>query len=577
MTSRITGLASGMDIDTLVKGMMQPMQTRIDRVLQQRTRQEWVQEAYNEINGSLARFVVDSRLDFGLAVRSSTGALFKQDLGNLPWVKSATSSDSELVEITASAGAVDGSFTVSVHRLAENWSAASAEALREPPTVSGDPVRTNSIANHLGLSYDAVVDFTLATESGKVRISSNPAAVAGPDTQLVKIDLNTTSLSELARSISSAGVGVKATYDAGIRRFFLQTTGTGTDSTLSVSDASLRLGSGVGGFISSGAGGASLLGLKSSSGAEVTTGVTYAGVDALVDIGPAKGILQSSNEFTVNGISYSLRQLGEASVRVATDVEGAYEKVKSFVDDYNQLIDKLRDKLGEKSDRDYQPLTDAQRETMTEDQVKKWEEKAKTGLLAGSQELSSLFSAIRTGMVSKVEGLTGSLTSLHSIGIGTAAYSIDGRLEIDEVKLKSALRDDADGVLQLLFKTADPAVTDKTEQRKQSGLVTRLFDNVVDGMKQIINRAGTGENAALYRSVQTTILIDFVTEQDNISMIDRELAQYGRTILNLNDRFSITQTRYYNRFTAMERAIDQANRQSAWLTQQLSGMSGGSQ
>jgi len=302
--------------------------------------------------------------------------------------------------------------------------------------------------------------------------------------------------------------------------------------------------------------------------------MTYAGIDALVDIGAATDITQTSNEFTVNGVSYSLHKLGELSVQVATDVNSAYDKIKSFVDEYNKLIDGLQNKLGEKYDREYQPLTDEQRESMSEKQVERWEERAKTGLLARSEELRTLLANIRTGVVSAVSGLEGAYTSLAAIGIGTTPYSTDGKLEIDETKLRTALQKDAGGVMQLLFKSPDSSITDKTEQRKQSGVVTRLFGDVIDGMKSVISKAGAGKNASLYRSVQATILLDFVTNQDSQSMIDRELNRYSRTLLTLNKRFVATETRYYKQFTAMERAIERANRQSAWLSQQLSGMNG---
>ncbi len=61
MATRISGLVSGMDIDSMVAAMMKPQQTRIDKVSQQKTKDQWLQEAYNEINASLARFVLDRK------------------------------------------------------------------------------------------------------------------------------------------------------------------------------------------------------------------------------------------------------------------------------------------------------------------------------------------------------------------------------------------------------------------------------------------------------------------------------------------------------------------------------------
>ncbi len=570
MSTRISGLASGMDIDSLVKNMMRPSQIRIDRVVQQKTKGEWMQEAYNTVNATLAKFVVDRRADFGLTANSATGSIYNRSIDSLTWLKKAESSEKAVISVSANAGAVDGSVTVNVRRLAANWSAASAGSLPALATNADGSKVADNLANQFGLGDDAKIDFTLTTAKGKLRITSDQNATATTDVKLIKVDLKTTSLTSLANTINGANVGVKASYDSGIRRFFLQTANSGSENTLSIADSSSGLGEGVNGFVSS-ATGPSLLGLASDVG-DVRSDTQYSGIDALLDIGAAVGITQGSNEFTVNNVNYSLHKLGETTVTVNPDIDSAYTKIKTFVEEYNKLIDGLNTKLAEKYDRDYQPLTDEQREAMTEEQIKKWEERAKTGLLSDSGEISSMLSNIRSGIVSSVSGLNGRYTSLSSIGIGTAAYSTDGKLVIEEAKLKKALQDDTSGVVQLLFRSPESGANE-TEQRRQTGVINRMFNDVIDGMKNIIDKAGTGDNASLYRSVQATILLDFVTVHKNVSTIDQQLDRYDRTLLTLNDRFTSTETRYYRQFTAMEQAIQRANQQSAWLSQQFASWS----
>lgn len=571
MSTRISGLVSGMDIDSMVKNMMRSSQIRIDRVAQQKAKGEWLQEAYHSVNATLAKFVVDRRSDFGLTASTASGLTYNRSIESLTWMKKASSSDAGVVSVSANAGAVDGSTTINVHRLATTWSAASAGSLPALATDGNGAKVADNLANQFGLGANAKVDFTLTTSKGKLRITSDQNATQAEGVKLIKIDLHSTSLTSLANSINGVNLGVKASYDGGIRRFFLQTANSGSASTLSIDDQSSGLGVGEGGFISSSTG-TSLLGLTSEAGA-VRSLTQYAGLDALLDIGAAVGVTQSSNEFTINSVNYSLHKLGGATLQVSPDVDSAYNKIKSFVDEYNKLIDGLNSKLGEKYDRNYQPLTDEQREAMSDDQVKMWEERAKTGLLADSREISSMLSEIRSGIVSSVSGLGGRYTSLSSIGIGTAPYSTDGKLVIDETKLREALQDDASGVLQLLFKSPESSTGSRTEQRNQTGLINRMFNDVIDGMKSIINKAGTGDNASLYRSVQATILLDFVTVHNNISSIEMELDRHDRTLLTLNDRFIATETRYYRKFTAMEQAIQQANQQSAWLSQQFASWS----
>lgn len=570
MSTRISGLVSGMDIDSLVKDMMKPLQTRIDKSTQQKTKLEWTQEAYNDINTTLARFVLDRTSELGLLRSSSSGLV--RSTSNLTWLKQAVSSDDDVAAVSANAPAVTGSFDVTVHRLASNWASASAAALPELPTNADGSFMDSTLANQFSLDPGtAVVDFTITSNSGAIRITSDQSATAEEGVQLVKIDLDDFSMENLASTLNNADIGVKASYDSGIRRFFLQTAESGSTNTLQITDQSTGLGSEVG-FLAAPSGGTSLLQLADEDG-EVTSAAVYTGVDALLDVGAAKGIVQSSNAFTVNNINFALHELGEVTVTISTDVDTAYDKVKQFVDEYNELLDGLQTKLSEKYDRNYQPLTDEQRAAMSDDQIKQWEERAKTGLLSRSGEISQLVSRIRSDMFLNVEGANPEFNNLTKIGITTEAYSTDGKLVIDETKLKAALRKDADSVLNLLFQSPDSSITDKTEQKQQTGLVNRLFGNIIDGMKDVVDKAGTGDNATLYRSVQTTILVDFVADHKSISVIDSDVSDYAKQLLSLSDRFTMTQTRYYNQFTAMEQAVQQANLQSAWLTQQLSGSS----
>ena len=51
--------------------------------------------------------------------------------------------------------------------------------------------------------------------------------------------------------------------------------------------------------------------------------------------------------------------------------------IKSFVEKYNEFVDKTQTLLTEKKYRDFPPLTDAQREDLTDKEIELWEEKAK--------------------------------------------------------------------------------------------------------------------------------------------------------------------------------------------------------
>ena len=107
-----------------------------------------------------------------------------------------------------------------------------------------------------------------------------------------------------------------------------------------------------------------------------------------------------------------------------------------------------------------------------------------------------------------------------------------------------------------------------------SGVINKLFVNIIDGIKSVINKAGAGNNASLFRSVQTNMLIDFITKQGGLSTLDKDMNSYQTRLSELNEKYTAIQTRYYNKFTAMEQAISRANSQSSWLSQQLGGSAG---
>ncbi|MDD4146573.1 MAG: flagellar filament capping protein FliD, partial [Clostridia bacterium] len=105
----------------------------------------------------------------------------------------------------------------------------------------------------------------------------------------------------------------------------------------------------------------------------------------------------------------------------------------------------------------------------------------------------------------------------------------------------------------------------------QSGLITRLYDNAIAGMKNVITRAGIGGDSDLYRNVNSTILLDFVVDHGSISMLDRDVVRLEQRIRTLNQYLSKRETRYWKQFTAMEKAVNQMNQQSAWMAQQFGG------
>ncbi|WP_408646054.1 flagellar filament capping protein FliD [Tepidibacter mesophilus] len=349
---------------------------------------------------------------------------------------------------------------------------------------------------------------------------------------------------------------------------FLSTTKTGKDAKIDITGDTQNL----------------FTGASSVLKTNITT--TLTGEDAKIDFDGAKDITYSSNQFTINGINIDLKSadLGaEYTVKVDTDVNGVFDKIKGFVDKYNEVIDKLNKKTSEKTYRDYKPLSDEEKQAMDEDTIKLWEEKAKSGLLRNNEHVNRLLGNIRGGLYESVysdysdDGVNNDtklsgFSFLAEIGITTGTYQEKGKLQIDEDKLKEAITNDVDGVMDLLFKTPDSTITDDTEKRAETGLINRVYDDIIDGMKSIIDKSGTGDNASLYRQVKSTILVDFVTKSGSISLLDKDVVNIEKQISRENSRLTSVENRYWRQFTAMEKAMSQMNSQSSWLMSQMGGM-----
>lgn len=616
MSVRIGGIASGMDTEQMIKDLMRIERTRVDKLLQQEQRLKWKQEAYNTINRSMANFILDSRKAFGLTTVSSTGALISSSVSSFNWVKKVTSSNENYIKATANTNAIAGSYTIEVQQLAEVGRTTSERLIDagvlddkhifnqggtfllttsqgskeitlqaklvgkeiksfdftdnpggEPSTsnlifsINGTEIRLDSnYADETALAdairtqlNDPNIDITL--NNGKLELTSKNdihiEAIEG-NLQAIGLSAGTTRVSSmdyLIKEINNSNLGVTATYDKTLGRMMISTKNTGEDNFISVSG--------------------SLAESIFRDDDAILSPDGLKGQKAIIKFG-TEIIESNTNNITVFGINLQLqgKTVEPITIRVETDVDSIYDKVKSFVDEYNKIIDDINGQINQKYYRDYPPLTDEQKQAMTEKDIELWEEKAKSGLLKGDSALVRALQSIRGYLYEKVENVAGSYNHITQIGITTGAYQDGGKLVIDEQKLKAAINNDPEGVMDLLFKSPASGLEGK-EKMKDSGLVQRIYDGMIDGMKEVIRQSGPGEDASLLRSVRSNILIDFVTKQASISLLDKDLYSLNRKIYEEEDRLIRKEDRYWAQFSAMEKALQQMQSQSSWLTSQL--------
>ena len=269
------------------------------------------------------------------------------------------------------------------------------------------------------------------------------------------------------------------------------------------------------------------------------------GKNAVIMVGNQE-IVSTTNTFTVNGVDFTVNALSDdpITVNVATDPDEVVKKIKTFIEEYNTLVDALDTLIKEEKVSGYEPLTDEQKAEMTEEQIKSWETQAKKGLLRNDSTLRSILYQMRSAIYQKVESAG---ISIYDIGITTQSYSIsnNGKLELSESgekKLREMLTTNPDAVRELFTNTTE-------------GLATRLNAVIDDAVRT--SSTNQGSLVALAGSEYST--------GNNESTLSRQLANVEDQISRLQTRLENEYNRYWQKFASLETAIARMNNQSSWL------------
>lgn len=269
-----------------------------------------------------------------------------------------------------------------------------------------------------------------------------------------------------------------------------------------------------------------------------------------------EAIIQSSNTFTYEGISYTLKGTTDTTVNIDVDVDAdaIVDKIKEFVTDYNNILEYMNTKLSEKKYYDYEPLTDEEREALSDTDVELWEEKAKSGILRGATELNSMLTSFRNSFIDKVQD---SGISLNSIGISTTSYSDKGKLTIDESALTEAIETNYSEVVSLFTQESDYKYTDgsnRISRYSENGLGRRIEDIVKDYVRTTRDTSGN-----------KGILIEKVGIENDASyysnIILDKLNDYDERIADMIDLLADKEEHYYTMFASMEAALSDMQNQ----------------
>ncbi|WP_044476672.1 flagellar hook-associated protein 2 [Oceanobacillus massiliensis] len=488
MSMRIGGLASGIDTDSIIKDLMNAERIPLDKMSQDKTKLEWQRDAFRDINKKLLEL---DNMFLDMKMSSTYNS------------KTVSSTMESAVTAQGSASSSNGTYNINVESLATsaiNVSSSEIDGL-DPDTSLSEQGITGPIK------------FTTYDDKG--------------DPQDFSYDLQPgDTLKDVISAINTADNNVRMTYDENTKKVLMETTRTGKYNTEGTNEIEFDEASGFFAAI------------------KMTQVNENGGTNAKFTYNNNYTVESKDNNYTLNGITFQFNNTTggqNATLTVNNDADASFDKIMAFVDKYNQVVEELNGSQQEERYRDYPPLTDAQKADMSEDEIKLWEEKAKSGLLKGESAISSGLFDMRQSWYSTVDTSSsgGAFSSLTEIGITTSSDYLDGgKLIVSEEKLKAALQDDPESV-QKLFSNSSTG-TDR-------GLVNKLEDAVESTMNRINQRAGKG-----------TDTLENYTLGKRMKDLDSRIDAFEDRLVQIEDR-------YWRQFGAMEEAISMMNQQSSML------------
>lgn len=342
---------------------------------------------------------------------------------------------------------------------------------------------------------------------------------------------------DVINAINKADIGVKASFSTMTQSFKLESTETGTAGKLNIEQTR-----------------GNLLNALFNSSDDFTKKDAY-GKNGTITISTDgenyTTYTSASNEYSFDGTTFNIAKLGnfdssvdgvdEITVTTEKDTSSIKDTVIKFIDAYNQLLDdvygEIQTSRPKKNGSYYDPLTDEQEEEMKSDEIEKWNNEAKKGLLYQDNYLSTFVSSIRGAMSSsKVDGFT-----LYDLGISLATdWKSNGKLVVDEDKLENAINTYGDKVTSF-FVDSD------------KGLAATLNNEIDRAISTRDKKVGYLSGIA---GIENT-----TTEKDNA--LYSQINNMQTLINNLQTRYENEMERYWKQFTMLETYMSNMQSQSS--------------
>ncbi len=411
-------------------------------------------------------------------------------------------------------------------------------------------------------SGEEAFDYSKGFDRAGNRVNENGEIVDEKGNALYALEINGVTigkynkeakLSEIMSDINNnSEAGVKVTYSNMTNKFTFNATNTGSGS-------AVEMGGGLA---------EALFGKTKVTTAEEAKNLKgySAGTDAIFEIevnGETKRLTRASNEMNIDGITVTLKDTfnedGKGEVvhlETKADSDTIVNAIKDFAKEINEVLKLAHDEystqpLKQSSTQGYDPLTEEEKADLSENELKTYEEKAKTGLLFADSNISGLYNKLRSAISSS--GMD--VGVLRDIGITTSYDNGVTSLEVNEEKLRNALDTDPDKVRDIFTKTKENGAKSDGFMANISKVLTAYASTSITSPGILVKQAGTNKSSI-------SLLNNAYQKQQN--RLDEEIERWQTKMSSKID--------YYTRqYTALEQLMNQMNSQSS----ALSGLMGG--
>ena len=506
---RITGMNSGLDTDSMVKELVNAYEKQGEKYTKKKTTTEWKQEAWNTLNGKIKNFYS----------KYASNMRFSSEYNK----KKTTVSDTSKATIVTSSGAVNGTQTLKINKLAKAGYLTGGYLEKDK---SGNAVTGSTTVSDLGVDFGTSesIDFKF-TMGGE------------PRTFEVKKDMT---LDEFASALNSLD-GLTASFDATNGRFFVSSNETGAANNFEFTNEAGSIGKQI----------EEKLRLINEPKGTEGGAVKITGDDAEIELNGAT-FTATNNTFSINGLTITAKEVSSSEMTIVTDTDydDIYDTIKDFFKEYNSLINEMDKLYNAKSSKGYEPLTAEEKDAMTDDEIEKWESRIKDALLKGDSELDTIASAMRGAMLStfNIGGTTYSLSSfgINTLGYFNAADNEKNAYHIDGNKDDPDVSGNEDKLRAMI--ASNPSATSEFFQE--------LSKKLYNAMNKI---ASTSDNYKSYGNFYGDKKLK--NEYDDQT---KQVEKWEKYVADQEDK-------YYKQFTAMESAMSSLQSQQSYISQ-LFGM-----